>query len=144
MFEIDISTDKCVIRVIWRIMFLLGLLYFFFHITRLFVFSLVETLHSSQDDLINTQKYDLRVQNLCYIAHCRVSTCSKINMSHQFLPAYQYSKMHPIAETYPILHEWRLFSHNYFYLFNRRRGIIYKKKTLVHYASSSLQSYPQH
>lgn len=25
MLEIDISTDKCVIRVIWRIMFLLGL-----------------------------------------------------------------------------------------------------------------------
>lgn len=30
-------------------------------------------------------------------------------MSHQFLPAYQYSKMHPIAETYPILHESQLF-----------------------------------
>lgn len=30
-------------------------------------------------------------------------------MSHQFLPTYQYSKMHPIAETYPILHESQLF-----------------------------------
>lgn len=51
-------------------------------------------------------------------------------MSHQFLLAYQYSKMHQSWKHRHVILYYT--SSNYFYLkikFNRRRGIIYKKDT---------------